>query len=77
MAFSFPLYLYFEPADYLRIAPIWGVAIIGLVHDSLFRMAVNWLKSDRSSGASRKQELYGRPDLSGCREIALFFLVWA
>jgi hypothetical protein len=40
LAFSFPFYIFFEPADYLRITPTWGVILIYAAFEALVIGAV-------------------------------------
>jgi hypothetical protein len=45
-AFSFPLYTYFEPVDYLRTAPIWGVVIAVAFIDHIFAIALKYFAKE-------------------------------
>src|SRR5258708_3909703 len=54
-AFPFPFYKYFEPTDYLRIAPTWGVVLIGSVAGVLFVLVFKSIRGEKIITLSEKE----------------------
>jgi hypothetical protein len=46
-SFPFPFYAYFEPADYLRTAPIWGTIVASLLFSYLVVLPSRYLLSQK------------------------------
>jgi hypothetical protein len=69
-AFEFPFYTYFEPVDYIRTAPIWGLVIATYLVTSALVIGIKYFTGQRVMLVSNKEFR------SGQRSNTRFALMW-